>query len=189
MSVYPKFTNPGQPSNLRPVQRVLTTHDSTGHAKIHSDEPCSWDRYRDGAAGFNHIYSTTQFPVTLTNETDIETFRSLKADDKFDLIQPNGTVLLMVDFAPGHVSFMHRTQSLDYGVVIEGDMELKLDSGEARSLKRGDVVVQRGTNHAWRNTSETEWGRMLFVLQHCNAVEIGDKKLEEFMESPLQKSS
>ena len=68
-------------------------------------------------------------------------------------------------------------------------MELKLDSGEVRSLKKGDVVVQRGTNHAWRNTSETEWARMLFFLQRCNPVEIGDRKLESFMETQLERSS
>ena|SRR6266496_1569776 len=133
--------------------------------------------------------STTQFPITLADETDIEAFNTLKAEDKLDLTQPNGTVLLMVDIAPGYVSSMHRTQSLDYGVVIEGDMELKLDSGEARPLKKVDVVVQRGTNHVWRNTSETECARMLFVLQHCNPVEIGAKKLERFMGKPLERSS
>ena len=46
---------------------------------------------------------------------------------------------------------MHRTVSLDYGVVLEGEVELVLDSGETRLMKRGDVSVQRGTNHAWRN--------------------------------------
>ena len=189
MSAHPEFTNLGQPSNLRPVKRVLTTHDSTGQTKIHSAEPCTWQRYQGDAVGFNYLYSTTEFPVTFTNETDIEAFNTLKSNDKLDLTQPNGTVVLMVEFAPGFLSSMHRTQSLDYGVVIEGDVELKLDSGEVQSLKKGDVVVQRGTNHAWRNTSETEWARMLFVLQHSNAVEVGDKKLERFMEIPLERSS
>ena len=189
MSASSEFTNLGQPSNLRPVKRVLTTHDSTGRMKIHSAEPCSWERYESDAVGFNHVYLTIQFPITLADETNIEAFNTLKAEDKLDLTQPNGTVLLMVELAPGFLSSMHRTQSLDYGVVIEGDVELKLDSGEVQSLKKGDVVVQRGTNHAWRNTSETEWARMLFVLQHSNAVEVGDKKLERFMEIPLERSS
>jgi len=46
---------------------------------------------------------------------------------------------------------MHRTVSLDYGIVLEGDVELVLDSGEKRAMKQGDVAIQRGTNHAWRN--------------------------------------
>lgn len=80
---------------------------------------------------------------------------------------------------PGLLSPMHRTVSLDYGVVLEGEVELVLDSGETRLLKRGDVAVQRGTNHAWRNTSETEWARMMYILQPCAPLEVGGKKLGE----------
>ena len=57
---------------------------------------------------------------------------------------------------------MHRTQSVDYGVVISGEMTLVLDHGET-VLKPGDVVIQRGTNHAWANRSG-QVCRMLFVL-------------------------
>lgn len=75
---------------------------------------------------------------------------------------------------------MHRTTSLDYGVVLEGEVELILDGGEKRVMKRGDICVQRGTNHAWRNCSETEWSRMLYVLTEALPVELEDgKKLEE----------
>ena len=52
-----------------------------------------------------------------------------------------------------------------------------LDDGVTRVLKRGDVAVQRGTNHGWRNTSGTEWARMFFVLQHAQKIEIGGKEL------------
>jgi len=57
---------------------------------------------------------------------------------------------------------MHRTESVDYGVVIEGEMTLVLDDSEVL-LKEGSVVVQRGTNHAWANRSGKPC-RMLFVL-------------------------
>jgi quercetin dioxygenase-like cupin family protein len=59
---------------------------------------------------------------------------------------------------------MHRTVSLDYGIVLAGDMELILDSGETRKMKVGDVAIQRGTMHAWRNLSDTEPARMIYVL-------------------------
>lgn len=60
---------------------------------------------------------------------------------------------------------MHKTVSLDYGVVLEGVIQLELDSGEKRIMRRGDVCVQRATNHAWRNVTEGQgWARMLFVL-------------------------
>jgi quercetin dioxygenase-like cupin family protein len=74
---------------------------------------------------------------------------------------------------------MHRTVSLDYGVVIEGEMELVLDSGETRLMRRGDMAIQRGTMHAWRNPSATDWARMLYVLQECEPVEVAGKKLGE----------
>ena len=57
---------------------------------------------------------------------------------------------------------MHRTESVDYGVVIEGELTLVLDEGEVL-LRAGSVVVQRGTNHAWANRSDRPC-RMLFVL-------------------------
>ena len=57
---------------------------------------------------------------------------------------------------------MHRTESVDYGVVIEGELTLVLDEGEV-ALKQGCVVVQRGTSHAWANRSGKPC-RMLFVL-------------------------
>jgi mannose-6-phosphate isomerase-like protein (cupin superfamily) len=61
---------------------------------------------------------------------------------------------------------MHRTESVDYGIVIEGEMSLVLDDSEVL-LKEGSVVVQRGTNHAWANRSGRPC-RMLFVLVDCS---------------------
>lgn len=80
---------------------------------------------------------------------------------------------------------MHRTRSLDYGIVVEGEVEAVVgEEGEGkkverRKLGRGDVVVQRGTMHCWVNTSETEWARMMFVLMDCgkDGVEGGQDEL------------
>jgi len=58
---------------------------------------------------------------------------------------------------------MHRTQTLDYAVVLDGEIWLELDNGNVRALKTGDVVVQTGTRHAWRNKG-TRPVTMLFVL-------------------------
>ena len=81
--------------------------------------------------------------------------------------------------APGATSPMHRTVSLDYGVVLEGEVELVLDSGEKRLLQRGDVAIQRGTNHAWKNTSDTKWARMMYVLQESKPFTVAGKTLGE----------
>jgi quercetin dioxygenase-like cupin family protein len=77
---------------------------------------------------------------------------------------------------------MHRTVSLDYGCVLEGEVQLLLDSGEKRVMKRGDVAIQRGTMHQWVNQSEKEWTRMLFVLQESKPLEIAGEKFSEHLD-------
>lgn len=82
--------------------------------------------------------------------------------------------------APNIISPMHRTVSMDYGFVLEGEIELVLDSGETRLMKRGDMCVQRATNHAWRNVSPKDgWARMVYVLVGAEKIEIAGKKLDE----------
>ena len=58
---------------------------------------------------------------------------------------------------------MHKTKSVDYIIVVKGELDMLLDEGEARSLKPGDVVIQRGTNHAWVNKG-TEPALLVAVL-------------------------
>lgn len=74
---------------------------------------------------------------------------------------------------------MHRTQSLDYGVVTEGSVVVMFDSGEERLMHRGDVCVQRATMHAWRNPSETEWARMMFSLQDAKPLSVVEERSKE----------
>lgn len=90
-----------------------------------------------------------------------------------------GTVLRYVDFGPGSDSIMHRTQSLDYGIVVEGAVVAVFDSGEEHLMQRGDVCVQRATMHSWRNPSQTEWCRMIFVLQDAKPLFVGDTRYKE----------
>jgi quercetin dioxygenase-like cupin family protein len=166
-------------NGLPPVSRVITDHDNEGKAIFsHAiPEPVVWQELADGAR-FSLGYATNQFPVELSHQTDITTYTHY-LQNLPGIAIPGGTVLRYVDMMPGALSPMHRTVSLDYGVVLEGEVELVLDSGEVRLLKRGDVAVQRGTNHAWRNKSQTEWARMLYVLQEARPLEIEGKKLAE----------
>jgi quercetin dioxygenase-like cupin family protein len=78
---------------------------------------------------------------------------------------------------------MHRTVSLDYGIVLEGEVELILDSGEKRVMQRGDIAVQRGTMHAWRNMSKDKWARMIYVLTSSKPLEVGGQNLGEDLET------
>ena len=85
----------------------------------------------------------------------------------------------MIDFAPGVESPMHRAMSVDYGVVIEGEFELTLSSGESRIMKPGDVSVNRATMHKWRNCDDERSGRMLFILLDCKPFEVNGKMVQQ----------
>ena len=170
----------GQVSNLPGLTTYLTGHDEkTGKAIVQSKRPGKWSSYDDKLMGFNVIYTTSEFPASLNSDADITKHDELTASRKLGLVNPSGTVCRIVDFAPEFDCMMHRTQSLDYGVVLEGSIELLLDSGETEVMHRGDVAVQRATMHAWRNPSKTSWTRMLFVLQDCQKLIIGGKGLKE----------
>lgn len=173
--------NPGQPSTTLPgVTHYITGHDpATGKAIVQSTREGSWDPLFGSSIAFNVVYTTSEFPVSLNDDKDITTHDELMSAKKIGLVNPKGTVCRMVDFGPGSEPLMHRTQSLDYGLVLEGSLEMILDSGETRLMHRGDVAVQRGTMHAWRNASTTEWARMFFVLQECQEIVLNGKPLGE----------
>lgn len=165
---------------LRHPNRFITTHNSEGKAILDTSIKVEAPFYSlpKGEAAFSQAFVTDAFPTTLTNDADLNTYRAFLKDPP-GLVVNRGTVLRYVDMPPGALSPMHRTVSLDYGVVLEGEVELVLDSGETSVLKRGDVCIQRGTMHAWRNVSETEWARMLYVLQPCKNVEVDGEELKE----------
>ncbi|KAJ7932434.1 hypothetical protein B0H13DRAFT_779976 [Mycena leptocephala] len=80
------------------------------------------------------------------------------------IVQPNGTNLRCTDLAPGAQTPMHRTTSLDYNILLEGELILIMEDGSETHLKNpGDAVIQKGTLHAWHNPS-TGWARWMCVL-------------------------
>ncbi|MCJ1300912.1 hypothetical protein MMC08_003711 [Hypocenomyce scalaris] len=157
------MANQVEPSPLPQLNRYITAHDAEGKAIISSEIPAKSSWTGAGGAKFFLGYCTTTFPVNMSADSDISKYNSYLTAPP-GLVVHGGSVLRIVDMEPGSLSPMHRTTSLDYGVVLEGEVELVLDSGEKQLLKRGDTCVQRATNHAWRNTSQTEWARMLYVL-------------------------
>jgi quercetin dioxygenase-like cupin family protein len=168
-----------QDNGLPPINRFITDHNEDGKA-VFSDvipEPLKWQELPDGAR-FCLGYTTDQFPVDLNGGADISSYQAY-SQNLPGITIGGGTVLRLVDMKPGALSPMHRTVSLDYGVVLEGEVELVLDSGEVRLMRRGDVAIQRGTSHAWRNSSQTNSARMLYVLQEAAPLKIGAKQLEE----------
>lgn len=167
------------PNGLPVVHRFITDHKEDGRAcfSTRNEEVLSWHNVGPTAT-FSLGYTTSQFPVSFADEQDISNYEKYLKDPPGITI-PGGTVLRFVDIHPGHTSPMHRTVSLDYGVVLEGEVELILDSGETRLLRRGDVAIQRGTNHAWRNNSQTSWARMMYVLQESQPFTVAGKVLGE----------
>jgi quercetin dioxygenase-like cupin family protein len=163
------MANSIEASPLPRLSRYITTHDGAGRAAVLTDlsSDASWTGA--GLANFFLGYCTTSSPVDMASNNDVASYASY-LNEPPGLVVPGGSVLRIVDMKPGALSPMHRTASLDYGVVLEGEVELVLDGGETRLLKRGDTCVQRGTNHAWRNTSETDWARMLYVLLEAKPV-------------------
>lgn len=170
---------PGQVSDLPGLNAYLTGHDEFGKAIIAEKRPGVWSSYDNRLMGFDVVYTTSEFPMSLNENIDIQKHNALMASGSLGLVNKNGTVCRIVDFAPGYDCMMHRTQSLDYGVVLEGSIELVLDSGERQLMQRGDVAVQRATMHAWNNPSKTEWARMLFVLQDCKKLVLDGKAMRE----------
>lgn len=151
----------------------ITGHNSDAKAIVHSSTKGSWTWPFGDSAGMNVVYTTSKFPVSLNNHDDIKAHKAVLDSGKLGLVSPGGTVLRYVDFAPVHERVMHRTQSLDYGIVMEGEIDMELDDGNLTRLKKGDVAIQRGTMHAWHNASKTQWARMLFVLQDCEPIVLG----------------
>ncbi|KAM0261410.1 hypothetical protein ACHAQJ_002263 [Trichoderma viride] len=164
---------------LRAVNVNITGHDASGKEYFVSSNPADWRAFHDNTMGFAVLYTTSRFPVSLHNDDDITIHKKIIDSGSIGLVNPGGTVLRMVDFAPGPQSMMHRTRSLDYGIVVHGTVEAIMESREKRLMKPGDVCIQRGTSHAWKNTSDTEWARMVFVLQDCQPLTINGETLKE----------
>ncbi|UPK97671.1 hypothetical protein LCI18_008606 [Fusarium solani-melongenae] len=174
----PHPTRPG----IQPARSLCIPHRSRqvfwqGHHPRKA--PRKMDSYDNKLMGFNVVYTTSAFPVSLNDDIDIKTHDELSATGNLGLANKNGTVCRIVDFGPGFDCMMHRTQSLAYGIVLDGSIELVLDSGDRQLMHRGDVAVQRSTMHAWYNPSKTEWAHMPFVLQDCETLVLDGHKLKE----------
>lgn len=143
-------------SGLPPVQRVVTGHDENGRAVFKSEDVTPTKMIPSGDASFLLIWTTATVPADNNDETD---GRHREAG----LTLEGGSVIRVVDMLPGKESPMHRTNSIDYGIVLEGEVELELDDGAKRTVGQGGFIIQRGTNHLWRNASDKPC-RIAFIL-------------------------
>ena len=141
----------------RPIHRVVTGHNEKGQAVFRSNEMFEPALSERGDAHFAPLWATETVPADNNDEREGRDIAS-------GITLAGGSVIRLVDFFPGKVSPMHRTNSIDYGIVLEGEIELELDNGETQTISEGGVIVQRGTMHAWRNKSTDKVCRMVFVL-------------------------
>lgn len=171
---------------LPDIRRIVTGNDANGRSRIVEDAPASSIRTVAERPGYRavNVWRTTETPAGIAAG---DTAR----DHKGILPPKNGTILRIIDFPPepkdpaerqrriaatfgtiftdaahdkreGKHPGMHTTQTVDYAIVLEGEIYAVMDEGETL-MKAGDVLIQRGTNHAWANRSERT-ARIAFVL-------------------------
>jgi quercetin dioxygenase-like cupin family protein len=149
-------------------RRVITGHDASGRAVVEIDEVAkNLVSSRPGATA-GVVWTTEGFPVDNTGEEDAGLRKTGTTLD-------NGTVFRILELAPGVNPRNHRTDSIDYAVVMSGEVDIELDDATVH-LKAGDVLVQRGTIHNWVNRG-TEPCVIAFVLIAAKPVTVAGKVL------------
>jgi len=163
---------------LRLSERFITGHNKDGQGVFLHTDHGDHHRVMVGGKGVaNIIYSTKGDPVDLTNDVDIK----FAMENEPGLHIANGSVVRLIDFAPGVESPMHRAMSIDYGIVIEGEFEITLDSGESRIMRPGDISVQRATMHKWRNCLQDKASRIVFILLDCKPLTVNGEELKTWL--------
>ena len=152
------------------VRRVVTGHDANGKAIVKIDQQETSPPQAIGGVDFISVWSSAGFPVDNSGDDDEATFVT-------GVTRPGGTHFNVAQVHPGNQLVPHRTSTIDYAVVISGEIDMDLDEGETVHLKAGDVLVQRGTWHTWINKG-TEPCVMAFVLIDAQPVTAGGRALE-----------
>ena len=154
------------------IRRVVTGHDDQGRAKVLIDETTTNVMSQRPGAQYSVIWTTEGFPLSNDGSDD-------PSHKTIGTTLPNGTVFRIVSFGPGVAPRNHRTDSIDYAVVMSGEIDMELEPGEKIHLKAGDVLVQRGTVHNWINNG-AEPCFIAFILIDAKPVAAGGKVLNAF---------
>ena len=150
------------------LRRVVTGHDANGKAKVLVDEQVTNTFSHRPGAEFSVIWSTDTLPANNDGNED-------PSGKEIGTTIPGGSVFRVVSFEPGVAPRNHRTNSIDYAVVISGEIDMVLD-GETVHLKAGDLLVQRGTVHDWINNGSVPCV-IAFALISAKPVAIDGKPL------------
>lgn len=158
------------------VRRVVTGHNGDGQAVVVSDERLQ-PLARPGRPGVTscELWSTDAMPVDLSDEAAAAQRGGFVK--RYNYVGTGeGTVIRLTQFEPGGLKFHHRTETLDYAILLSGACDLELDRGETVHLGAGDVVVQRGTIHAWVNPGPDPCV-FVFVLIDATPPVVGGQEL------------
>lgn len=143
-------------AGLPPIQRVVTGHDEAGRACFVSEDVRDPQLIASGDANFLLLWTTQTVPADNNDPAD-------GRDRDVGTTLNGGSAFRIVDMLPGGESPFHRTNSIDYGIVLEGEVELELEDGRKKTVRKHGVIIQRGTNHLWRNTTDKPC-RIAFIL-------------------------
>lgn len=148
----------GAHDSPRPPRRIVTGHGSDGRSIFVADGPAPVRHEVSPRTTFFELWSTTETPAPIDSVEAAE-----PAERPLSVPPPaGGTNARIIVQQPGEVTPMHRTETIDYAVVLEGAVWLVLDDSELE-VHAGDTVVQRGTDHRWENRGEVPCV-LMFVL-------------------------
>ena len=155
-----------------PIRRVITGHDGNNVAKVILEGPAAnTKRPRDGVSS-TLMWCSDQMPTDISIGENAE---DMGARVLGTAPPANGSRFIVMEFGPGIASEMHRTETIDYIVMLSGEIEMDMDASTVK-LKAGDIMVQRGTNHAWVNRSKAP-ARLAIVLLDAKPLGIGHPRL------------
>ncbi len=145
------------------VRRVITANDKDGKAVVSIDDIAGNHRANRPGVSSVLIWTTDTHPPDVTSTDDFGATVVGRPPQK-----GGGTIFRIIEFQPGNSSEMHVTDTIDYALVMSGELDMELDDGVEVHLRQGDVLVQRATLHDWHNRG-TEPCVMAFVLIDAQA--------------------
>jgi quercetin dioxygenase-like cupin family protein len=161
-------------SALPAIRRVVTGHDANNVAMVLMDAPATNHRQSRPGLRSTLIWSTDTTPADISMGENIEDFGARLLGTA---PPAHGTRFTINEISPGDPGRMHRTETLDYAIVLCGEIDMDMDDSTIK-LKAGDVVIQRGTNHSWVNRGSKP-ARVAFILIDAKPLGIGQPILHE----------
>lgn len=168
------------PYDLPDIRRVVTGNNDSAQGIVTHNETVPGEPMGlvEGARGTTLWVTTDGIPTNDNNSTEDGARRPLSTEQNLGLAPPDGTSLRSTDLAPGAVTPMHRTATVDYNILVSGEAILVMDDGSEVHLRNpGDVAIQRGAMHAWRNPSPDRWARWISVLMGASPACVNGRTL------------